>query len=385
MNASFENFIDMNINPFCGFGLALIGMNTTICSNVSLMGDGTNTMLNRAGGGKLSFREGNGSDQMTIAAGGLVGIANTSPATHLDIGSGALSIDDSNGGLWFKTTDFGSLDTHHMLIGADNTATKPESLAIYHCNNTPSDAAVSSCLAGFIPVEAFRFEWDGLAFAANSWNAGGVDVAEKYPNFAPNLEAGDVVMLDTTSASDLRLTASTAPYQENVLGVVSEKPGVVLGGSGEKLEDAKGIPLALTGRVPLKVTLENGPIRAGDYLTSSSRAGYAMRATKSGRVIGIALTSFGSVADPTAATGKVTVFVNAHHWESPEQLRELRAQIQSLSLQLQSRDENYRQLRTELEELKYFMRITTASLVVPAKQVDEPTLNSEPARKTSNK
>ena len=36
--------------------------------------------------------------------------------------------------------------------------------------------------------------------------------------------------------------------------------------------------LALLGRVPVKATTENGPIRIGDLLTvSSSKAGYAMR------------------------------------------------------------------------------------------------------------
>ncbi|MCI2429964.1 hypothetical protein LM604_04870, partial [Candidatus Acetothermia bacterium] len=51
--------------------------------------------------------------------------------------------------------------------------------------------------------------------------------------------------------------------------------------------------LALLGRVPVKATTENGPIRVGDLLTSSSRPGYAMRcsdATKcEGAIIGKAL------------------------------------------------------------------------------------------------
>ena len=38
------------------------------------------------------------------------------------------------------------------------------------------------------------------------------------------------------------------------------------------------IPVAITGVVPVKVTAENGPIRPGDLLTSSSSVGKAMRA-----------------------------------------------------------------------------------------------------------
>ena len=294
-----------------------------------------------------------------------LGVRTNPPVVALDVGSGAIAIDDANGGLWFKTTNLGSVDTHHMLFGSDNTASKQESLAIYHCNNTPTDTAVSSCIAGAAGTEAFRFQWNGFAFAANSWNAGGVDVAEKYPNFAPGLEAGDVVMLDTNSGSDFKLLASTAPYQDNVLGVVSEKPGVVLGGSGDKLEDAKGLPVALNGRVPVKVTLENGPIHAGDYLTSSSRPGHAMKATKSGRVIGIALTSFGSDSDSASATGKLIVFVNAHHWENGEEMRQLRAEIETLKGELASRDQQVRELRSEFNQFRQALGVQKAAMTQP--------------------
>ncbi len=37
------------------------------------------------------------------------------------------------------------------------------------------------------------------------------------------------------------------------------------------------IPLALSGRVPVKVTDENGGIKAGDLLTTSSLTGHAMK------------------------------------------------------------------------------------------------------------
>ena len=53
--------------------------------------------------------------------------------------------------------------------------------------------------------------------------------------------------------------------------------------------------LALIGRVPVKATAENGPIRIGDLLTSSSKPGYAMRCSKAklceGTIIGKSLES----------------------------------------------------------------------------------------------
>ena len=50
--------------------------------------------------------------------------------------------------------------------------------------------------------------------------------------------------------------------------------------------------VALSGRVPVKVSIENGIIRTGDLLTSSSLPGVAMRATKAGQIIGQAMMPF---------------------------------------------------------------------------------------------
>ncbi|HLD39273.1 MAG TPA: hypothetical protein VJB05_03100, partial [archaeon] len=52
--------------------------------------------------------------------------------------------------------------------------------------------------------------------------------------------------------------------------------------------------LALAGRTPVKISAENGPIDIGDYLTSSSQPGIAMKATEPGVVIGRALETGGA-------------------------------------------------------------------------------------------
>ena len=54
----------------------------------------------------------------------------------------------------------------------------------------------------------------------------------------------------------------------SVAGIVSEKPAFRIG---------SGTMLALAGRVPVKVTNENGNIKIGDLLTTSSISGYAMK------------------------------------------------------------------------------------------------------------
>jgi hypothetical protein len=65
-----------------------------------------------------------------------------------------------------------------------------------------------------------------------------------------------------------------------VLGIISERPGFLLN-AGRTEAGAlapRMYPVALAGRTPCKVTDENGPIRPGDLLTSSSTPGHAMRA-----------------------------------------------------------------------------------------------------------
>ena len=59
---------------------------------------------------------------------------------------------------------------------------------------------------------------------------------------------------------------------------------------GEIDGEGKPVIVALSGRVPVKVTTKNGEIRPGDYITTSDISGVGMRATEAGRVIGKALT-----------------------------------------------------------------------------------------------
>jgi hypothetical protein len=97
----------------------------------------------------------------------------------------------------------------------------------------------------------------------------GSDLAEVYASCVP-LEAGEVVCLHPDDDSIVR---STVPNDPLVFGVISTAPAHVLGKA-----NGLGFPVALTGRVPCKVVAENGPIRRGDLLTTSSTPGHAMKA-----------------------------------------------------------------------------------------------------------
>jgi len=59
--------------------------------------------------------------------------------------------------------------------------------------------------------------------------------------------------------------------------------------------------------VPCNVTVENGPIREGDLLVSSSRPGYAMKGTNRRRMLGAVV---GKALEPLdKASGVIQVLV----------------------------------------------------------------------------
>ena len=115
-------------------------------------------------------------------------------------------------------------------------------------------------------------------------SGGAVDVAEYINDSYGNTEPADVVVADPyTNESVIK---SSKPYQTEVLGIISTKPHLTMGmelafdeKTGEAKKGALVARLALTGRVPVNVTGENGAIKPGDYLTSSSIPGVAMKWT----------------------------------------------------------------------------------------------------------
>jgi len=105
-------------------------------------------------------------------------------------------------------------------------------------------------------------EYDGNLYGP------GADLAELI-HAAELLVAGDVVEIDPLADETVR--KSTLAYSTRVIGVVSTDPGIILS------KERGDVPLAISGRVPVKVTTENGPILRGDLLTTSSTPGRAMR------------------------------------------------------------------------------------------------------------
>jgi hypothetical protein len=117
-------------------------------------------------------------------------------------------------------------------------------------------------------------------------------------------EPGDVLVIGDGDRGEVQ--KSVEPYSTMVAGIFATKPGVI-GRRQSLLKDADEIPMAMVGIVPTKVTAENGPIRRGDLLVSSSTKGYAMKGTDRNRLVGAVIgKAMGSL---DSGTGVIEVLV----------------------------------------------------------------------------
>ncbi len=117
---------------------------------------------------------------------------------------------------------------------------------------------------------------------------GNSDLAEMYFS-SDDLEPGQVVTL----VGELSIERAVEGADLPILGVVSTKPGLTLGFDDVSTRSGeKGFPIALSGRVPVQLSTENGAIMAGDKLMLSSLPGIAMKSDGTGTTIGIALEDF---------------------------------------------------------------------------------------------
>jgi len=148
--------------------------------------------------------------------------------------------------------------------------------------------SATNLLALYDPVAPtdpkFRVEKTGTVLADGAYysgtggfHTGSADVAERI-NTSEWAEPGDVVEIDPEHPGFFR--KSSSPYSTKVAGIISTSPGVILGNSFDEAtdnwDDNRPV-LAVTGRVPCKVSAENGPIEIGDLLVASSTPGIAMK------------------------------------------------------------------------------------------------------------
>jgi hypothetical protein len=147
-----------------------------------------------------------------------------------------------------------------------------------------------------IELDADFGDGDGRVITSELQIKGGSDLAEHF-DIAIDEEAeaksGMLVSIDTKTEGKLCLT--NQPSDTKIVGVISGangiKPGMLMGQEGS-IAFGK-YPIALAGRVYVLATNEAGEINAGDFLTSSSKKGYAKKVTNinksQGAIIGKAM------------------------------------------------------------------------------------------------
>lgn len=259
-----------------------------------------------------------------------VGIGTTSPSHTLDVdgdtnvGDTDLFVDASLSRVGIRTTS-----PNHPFHMAGDAAIVNGGLCVESDNNCADDTGFPS---------------DGEVQAPNGFTTAHSDLAEVYPTDEA-LQPAEVVTPD--EIDDGEWTRATAA-DEGPLRVVSTDPGVLLGepqneGSSPVTEEhpwrlpSDHVPIALEGRVPVKVTAQNGAIETGDALAVSPTPGVAERADEGDPVIGKAL------EDLEAGTGTIEVFVSP----TPGS-----ADVSQLQQTVDEQDERIDQLEAENQQLR---------------------------------
>jgi hypothetical protein len=228
---------------------------------------------------------------------GILGVSTISQSAirgdNTGSGSGVTATSNSGAALWAQSSNGVAM---HAFSGTDNI------IEAYGAG-------------GLIGNLRFRVLQDGNVRCDGAFTGGGADLAEAFDveGSREEYEPGDVLVI--SAASDRRMTKSTTPNSGSVAGVYATKPGVLLAPHGAEDDIDHLVPMGIVGVIPTKVCGENGPIRRGDLLVTSSLPGHAMKAVPAmvggvavyptGAVLGKALQNFDG-----NGSGMIEVLVN---------------------------------------------------------------------------
>lgn len=110
-----------------------------------------------------------------------------------------------------------------------------------------------------------------------------LEIAESYDIGSEGAVDGDIV-----SYTETGVVLSGRDNDDKVFGVVETNPLVVY-----RRREGSGMPVARSGTVEVNVSTLNGPIKTGDFITTSPFKGKGQKSTVSGYIVGVALQDFG--------------------------------------------------------------------------------------------
>jgi hypothetical protein len=202
------------------------------------------------------------SGQNMFPASGNVGIGTSAPGAPLDV-SGRIRMSGGSDYSEFFTGLSGGIAGFHL----GSRTNMP--LAFYTNSSGPRVILDVNGNLGIGTIPAKRLHVYGDVQVDGNIAAKYQDVAEWVPTRG-ELTPGTLVSIDSSSPNTV--VAVDHAYDTRVAGVVTDRPGLILGEGG--VNKAK---VAQSGRVKLKVDAQYGRIVPGDLLVSSPTPGYAMR------------------------------------------------------------------------------------------------------------
>lgn len=158
----------------------------------------------------------------------------------------------------------------------------------------------------FLPLFIFIFSVNFLSFSKK------LAFAQEFFSFSQtatqfevnDLEAGpgDIIV-----KKEGKLVRATRPYDGDIFGVVAFNPIITVG------KDLPGsLPIVTHGVSLVKVSSDYEPIREGDYITSSDKAGVGRKAPYPGFVLGRAMEDFDKNRGTEEGRGMINVFIYPH-------------------------------------------------------------------------
>lgn len=142
-----------------------------------------------------------------------------------------------------------------------------------------------------------------------------------------DVEEKDVKDGSLLSSSDTGAVLSTIPYDGQILGVVARDAGIIIASDDV---GPNAVPVISNGQVYVLVSSQDGEIKRGDMITSSTIPGVAVKANKSGYVLGYAMEEY---TDPDGSKiGKIVINLNLHYYNSRSTLAGTLSDILKLAI-----------------------------------------------------